>query len=61
MLTSDWENGKPHVKEVIAGNDIKMDKGEPDKLMDALKDGSLKREELAVCVKRILEMILWVE
>lgn len=61
MLTSDWENGKPHVQEVIAGNDIKMDKGEPDKLMDALKDGSLKREELAVCVKRILEMILWAE
>ena len=61
MLTSDWENGKEHVKEVIAGNDIKMDKGEPDKLMEALKDGSLKREELAVCVKRILEMILWVE
>ena len=58
MLTSDWENGKSHVQEVIAGNDIKMDKGEPDKLMAALKDGSLKREELAVCVKRILEMIL---
>jgi hypothetical protein len=38
-----------------------MDKGEPDKLMAALKDGSLKREELAVCVKRILEMILWTE
>lgn len=61
MLTSDWENGKSHVKEVIAGNDIKMDKGEPDKLMAALKDGSLRKEELAVCVKRILEMILWVE
>lgn len=61
MLTSDWENGKEHVKEVIAGNDIKMDKGEPDKLMEALNDGRLKREEIAVCVKRILEMILWVE
>lgn len=61
MLTSDWENGKPHVQEVIAGNDIKMDKGEPDKLMNALKEGTLTREELAVCVKRILEMILWVE
>ena len=61
MITSDWENGKSHIKEVIAGNDIKMDKGEPDKLMAALKDGSLKREELAVCVKRILEMILWAE
>ena len=61
MLTSDWENGKEHVKEVIAGNDIKMDKGEPDKLMEALQDGRLKREEIAVCVKRILEMILWVE
>jgi beta-glucosidase len=61
MITTDWHNNKDHVKEVIAGNDIKMDRGEPEKLMAALQSGELKREQLAVCVKRILEMILWVE
>ena len=61
MVTSDWVNEKNHVKEVKAGNDIKMPLGEPQKLMAALQDGSLKREELAICVKRILEMFLWIE
>jgi len=61
MVTTDWHNNKDHVKEVIAGNDIKMDRGEPEKLMAALQSGELKREQLAICVKRILEMILWVE
>ena len=60
-VTSDWVNEKDHVKEVKAGNDIKMPRGEPEKLMEALQNGTLRREELAVCVKRILEMFLWVE
>ena len=61
MVTSDWVNEKDHVKEIKAGNDIKMPLGEPEKLMAALQDGRLKREELAICVKRILEMFLWIE
>lgn len=61
MVTSDWVNEKDHVKEVKAGNDIKMPLGEPEKLMEALQNGTLMREELAICVKRILEMFLWIE
>ena len=61
MVTSDWVNEKDHVKEIKAGNDIKMPLGEPQKLIAALKDGTLKREEIAICVKRILEMFLWIE
>ncbi len=61
MVTSDWYNEKDHVKEVKAGNDIKMPLGEPEKLMEALQNGTLMREELAICVKRILEMFLWIE
>lgn len=61
MITSDWVNEKDHVKEVKAGNDIKMPRGEADKLMAALQDGTLKREELGACVKRLLEMFLWIE
>ena len=61
IVTSDWVNEKDHVKEVKAGNDIKMPRGESEKLMNALQDGTLTREELGVCVKRILEMFLWIE
>ena len=61
MVTSDWYNHKDHVKEVKAGNDVKMPRGEQEKLLAALQDGTLLREELAVCVKRILEMFLWFE
>ena len=60
-VTSDWVNEKDHVKEIKAGNDIKMPRGEQEKLLTALKDGSLRREEIAVCVKRLLEMFLWIE
>ncbi len=61
MITTDWDNNKSHVKEVKAGNDVKMSHGEPEKLKEALSNGELSREELAVCVKRILELFLWIE
>ena len=61
LVTSDWVTYKEHVLEVKAGNDIKMPVGEPDMLLEALNDGSLTREELALSVKRLLEMILWLE
>jgi len=38
-----------------------MPVGEPNSLMEALQEGTLKREKLAICVKRLLEMILWLE
>lgn len=61
LVTSDWVTYKNPVLEVKAGNDIKMPVGEPDKLLSALANGSLKREELALCVKHLLELILWLE
>ena len=61
LITSDWHTHKEHVLEVKAGNDIKMPIGEPDKLLEALQDGSLTQEELAISVKRLLETILWIE
>ena len=61
MVTTDWTTLAVHEKEIKAGNDMKMPVGHPDKLLEALQSGSLKREELVVCVKRILEMILWLD
>ncbi len=61
MVTTDWENLAEQRKEIQAGNDLKMPYGYPEHLKKALKNGILTREELCVCVKRILEMILWLE
>ena len=61
MITTDWSTLADHEAEVKAGNDIKMPVGTPDKLIESLKTGSLKREEISICVKRILKMILWLE
>jgi hypothetical protein len=30
-------------------------------MFEELQKGTISREEIAVCVKRILEMILWLE
>lgn len=61
MITSDWWTKGEHVKEVQACNDVKMPHGYPEELKTALDEGVLTREKLCVCVKRILEMILWLE
>lgn len=61
MITSDWRTKAEHEQEVKAGNDVKMPIGTPEKLLDALNARTLKREELCVCAKRILDMILWLE
>lgn len=61
MITSDWSNHADHSREVMAGNDIKMSRGDKDSLKNSLNKGELKIEEIALCAKRILEMILWAE
>ncbi len=58
MVTSDWWTFGEHYKEVKAGNDLKMALGFPDSLLKALEAGALTREEMNVCVKRILQLIL---
>ncbi|MBQ8803300.1 MAG: glycoside hydrolase family 3 protein [Tyzzerella sp.] len=61
MVTTDWHTRAEHCKEVLAGNDLKMSRGDEPNLKEAMENGRLTREELCVCVKRILEMILWLE
>ncbi len=58
MVTTDWGVKNDPVKEVMAGNDMKMHVGYPEDLMEGYKKGILTRDHLEVCVKRILEMTL---
>lgn len=61
MVTSDWWNLMEHYKGVKAGNDIRMPKEDIGGLKEAYEKGLVTRNEMAACVKRILEMILWLE
>ncbi len=56
MVVTDWGVKNDPVKEVRAGNDMKMHCGYPDDLKSAYDKGELTRADLESCVKRILEM-----
>ena len=63
LVTTDWWNTASRTKEIIAGNDIHMpstvDWGVETPAKSEV-DG-VTRNQLAVCVKRLLNMILWLE
>ena len=61
MVTTDWGCLGEHYKEVIAGNDIKMGNGFPDRLMEALEKGAVTREQMEICAARILKLIMKME
>lgn len=58
MVTTDWGVKNDPVKEIKAGNDMKMHIGYPEDLKLGLEDGRITRADLELCVKRILEMIM---
>lgn len=61
MVTTDWWTLGEHYKEVKAGNDIKMGCGAPESLSRAVEAGVLDREEMEICGRRILELILKID
>lgn len=61
MVTTDWWTCGEHYKETKAGNDVKMGCGYPERLLEAKASGLISREEMDVCAKRILELILKVD
>ncbi|MDP4153364.1 MAG: glycoside hydrolase family 3 C-terminal domain-containing protein [Bacillota bacterium] len=58
MVTTDWWTRGEHYKETKAGNDVKMASGYPERLLEAKALGLISREEMDICAKRILELIL---
>ena len=62
LVMTDWWNNAEKDKEVTAGNDVRMPDSRKANL-DIPIEPVVKntRNELAVCVKRLLEMIMWLE
>lgn len=61
MVTTDWWAHSEQYKEVLAGNDVKMGCGYPERLLEAVEKGALTREDMVKCAKRILELILKID
>ncbi len=62
LVTTDWNNTADKADEIIAGNDIRMPRIEdksPEYFNAVIK--KVGRDRIAECVKRFLEMLLWLE
>ncbi len=59
LVTTDWWNNASHTKEVLAGNDIRMPDNTLTDLKEGFENGEVTRNQLAVSVKRLLELLLW--
>lgn len=59
IVMTDWYGGKNAVKQLQAGNDLLMPgrMAQYTQLQDGLKNGSLKKKELDLNVKRILQLV----
>lgn len=58
MVTSDWWNHSDHYKEIAAGNDVKMARGNPEHTLQMIREGKLDECDVRTCCCRVLEMIL---
>lgn len=61
MVTTDWWTFGEHYKEVKAGNDVKMGCGYPERVLEAMEKGAITRQELEICAKRVLGLILKID
>ena len=61
LITTDWLNNASFATEVKCGNDVRMPFNATEDLVEKLAEGYVTRDEVAVSVKRLLEMILEME
>ena len=58
IVTTDWWTRGEHYKEILAGNDVKMACGFPDRVAAAQEKGVINRADYEHCARRVLEMIM---
>ncbi len=58
LVTTDWWNAGEQYKEIIAGNDVKMGCGFPERVKLALEKGLISEEDIDRSAQRVLKLIL---
>ena len=58
VFFTDWWNDSSHVAELKAGHDLKMSTGDVEGVTKALDEGILSREQVIICAKRIVKMLM---
>ena len=58
LVMTDWWNRGEQYLEILAGNDLKMGRGYPKRLLEAVKREAITRREMEVSAKRVLELLL---
>ena len=61
LVMSDWWTRGEQYQEILAGNDLKMANGYPERVEEAVKLGAVSRSDLEICAKRVLELILRID
>lgn len=61
MVMTDWWTRGEHYKEILAGNDLKMASGYPERVREAMRLGAVSRRDLEICARRVLEVILKID
>ncbi len=57
LVTTDWWTRGEHYKEILAGNDIKMACGFPERVREAMDKGAIGMDDIRICARRVLELI----
>ena len=58
LVMTDWWNRGEQYLEVLAGNDLKMGRGYPKRLLKVMERGLITRAEMETSAKRVLELLL---
>ena len=61
LVMSDWWTRGEHYKELLAGNELKMANGYPERVEEAIKLGAISRADLEICARRVLGLILKID
>ena len=61
VVTSDWWNRAVHYREIAAGNDVKMPRGNPEHTLQMIREGKLDEGCVRASVRRVLKMLLRLE
>ncbi len=61
LVLTDWWNRGEHYKEILAGNDVKMATGYPDRVAKAMEAGVLGRSDLKRSAERVLDFLLKID